>query len=392
MAPEEKPYRVYRGGRVKGKVPAAPPRRRPGPARGRRRPLARVRFRGPGRFRFGLPRPPRWRRLLVVALLVLLVLVVCWGVVGFLQLESGVAAANRRLDPGARAALDKQSGLLLSHATDILVLGTDYAALPGRQADHHSDSIMIVRSDPAHHRIAYLSIPRDLVVSVPGVGTTKINTAMQVGGPALAIRTVRELTGLPINHVVVVDFSQFRELIDSLGGITIDVPKPILSDRFDCPYATQARCLRWPGWRFRKGVQHMDGKEALIYSRVRVNQLDPSETDFTRQQRQQQVTQAVLAKLTSFGTLAAAPFDAASWVRPIATDLTAWQLVELGWVKFRSSGGNALHCRLGGDFGPGGTGAPSEDDAATILMFLGKSAPQLPTSPFGPGCARGHGL
>jgi LCP family protein required for cell wall assembly len=215
---------------------------------------------------------------------------------------------------------------------------------------------------------------------------------MQSGGPALAIRTVHDLIGLPINHVIVVNFADFKDLIDALGGVTIDVPKPILSDRFDCPYKTSGRCQQWKGWRFAKGPQHMNGERALIYSRVRVNQLDPRETDFTRQARQQAVTQAVLSKFTSFGTLLSAPFDASSWVKPIATDLSTWQLISLGWVKFRSSGSNVLHCRLGADLGPGGTGAPSEDDALTISMFVGRSAPQLPTTTFGPGCARGHEL
>jgi Transcriptional regulator len=59
---------------------------------------------------------------------------------------------------------------------------------------------------------------------------------MQIGGPALAIRTVRSFTGLPINHVVVINFADFKNLIDALGGIEVNVPKPIRSNRFDCPY------------------------------------------------------------------------------------------------------------------------------------------------------------
>ncbi len=217
----------------------------------------------------------------------------------------------------------------------------------------------------------------------------KINAAMQAGGPGLAISTVHAVTGVPVNHVIVVNFSDFKGLIDALGGVTIDVPKPILSNRFDCPFATQTRCLSWPGWRFAKGRQHMDGRRALIYSRVRENQLDPASTDFTRQARQQAVSQAVMAKLTSVGTLLSLPFDGGSLVKPVSTDLSAKQLVELGSVKFRSSFGSALHCRLGGDFGAGGTGQPSEDNLPTIAAFLGKSAPQPPTSTFGPGCAVG---
>jgi len=392
MAPDEKPYRVYKGGRVKGKVPTVP--RTPAPARPRGRVRGGVRPPVPHRprLRLRLPRRLSWRRIVLLTLLVLIALAVVWAVASYFSLSSGVGDANKRLSPSAKAALQTQNGLLLSHSTDILVLGTDNAPLPGRTTDNHSDSMMLVRTDPSHHRIAYLSIPRDMVVQIPGVGTTKINAAMQSGGPALAIRVVHTVTGLPVNHVVVVNFSDFKDLIDALGGVTIDVPAPILSDRFDCPYATQARCEAWKGWRFEKGPQHMDGERALIYSRVRVNQLNPAETDFTRQQRQQAVTQAVMTKLTSFGELVQAPFDAGSWVKPIATDLSTWQLIQLGWVKFRSSGSNPLHCRLGADLGPGGTGAPSEDNALAIAMFLGRSAPQLPTTTFGPGCARGHEL
>ena len=91
--------------------------------------------------------------------------------------------------------------------------------------------------------MAYLSIPRDLRVEIPGHGSGKVNAAMQLGGAALAVKTVRVLTGLPVNHIVVVDFNQFQDLIDKLGGITIDVPEKIES-KFDCPYATEARCAQ----------------------------------------------------------------------------------------------------------------------------------------------------
>ena len=107
-----------------------------------------------------------------------------------------------------------------------------------------------------------------------------MNAANQVGGPALTIATVRALTGLPIHHVVVFDFDGFRELIDALGGVELNVPKRILSNKFDCPYKS-ARCDTWEGWRFEKG-QHMDGRRALVYARIRSNQNDPSDNDLTR--------------------------------------------------------------------------------------------------------------
>jgi LCP family protein required for cell wall assembly len=321
----------------------------------------------------------------------IVVLLVVWGIAGWLSVSNGVSDANKRLDPDAKAALVPQGGLLLSHSTTILMLGIDNAPVAGRTGDMHSDSIMLLRTDPSHHRLYYLSIPRDLQVPIPGVGTTKVNAAYQNGGAALAIKTIRQFTGLQINHVIVIDFNDFKDMIDALGGITIDVPKPIHSNRFDCPYS-QSRCQTWTGYRFAKGVQHMNGTRALVYSRIRENELDPAETDITRGARQQAVIDAVTSKLASAGTFFRLPFDGKSYVKPLTTDLSTAQLVELGWDKFRASNAGAIHCRLGGDLGGGGDGSPSEDNPTALSMFLGKSAPQPPSDPFGPGCVTGHVL
>jgi polyisoprenyl-teichoic acid--peptidoglycan teichoic acid transferase len=318
------------------------------------------------------------------------VLIVVWAVASWFSFSSGVSDANKRLDQNAKLALADQSGLLLSHSTTILMLGTDNAAVGHREGDMHSDSIMLLRTDPSHHRLYYLSIPRDLQVPIPGSSTQKINAAFQIGGPALAIKTIRQFTGIEIDHVMVVNFADFKDLIDALGGITIDVPEQIRSNRFDCPYPTQARCEQWQGWRFHKGSQHMSGERALIYSRIRENLLAPSETDVTRGARQQAVMDAVAAKFTSPTTLLRMPFSGSGFAKPLTTDLTAAQLVQLGWVKFRASSSGSVHCRLGGDLSGGGS--PSEDNPATIAMFLGKSAPQPPTGPFEPGCVIGHVL
>jgi hypothetical protein len=169
------------------------------------------------------------------------------------------------------------------------------------------------------------------------------------------------------------------------------VPKPIRSNRFDCPFSAQ-KCQTWKGYHFGKGKQHMNGERALVYSRIRENQLDPSETDVTRGARQQAVIDAVTSKLASVGTFLRLPFSGSSYVKPLTTDLSTSQLVQLGWIKFRASSGSAVHCRLGGDFGGSGTGSPSEDNPATLAMFLGKSAPQPPTEQFGPGCVIGRVL
>ncbi len=337
MAEGDKPYRVYKGGRTKGKVPVAtrPTRSAAGDAR---RPDAAKRS-----------SRPRWGRRVGLAILLLAALMTVWIVASYLSFRSGVAEANDRLPQGVVAGLAPQDGLVISKPTLIVLLGTDGDSSEARSDSRRSDSILLVRTDPARHRIAYLSIPRDLRVEIPGFGSNKINAAFQLGGPALALRTIRSLTGLQPNHVALVDFDDFRTVIDALGGVTVDVPKPILSNRFDCPYATDARCQQWEGWRFEPGEQTMDGRRALIYSRVRENRLDPSENDLTRGERQQEVVDAMTDELVGLGTFVKLPFIGGDLVEPLTTDLSAGELLQLGWVKFRANSSRTLHCRLGGE-------------------------------------------
>jgi len=386
MATGEKPYRVYRGGRTKGRVPLERPQTRR--ERDGRSP-------SPPRVR----RPRRrwsWKRRIGVTLLLVLLLIVIWSIAGYLSFRGGVAKANERLlktSPGIERALASQDGAVLSNPTTILMLGRDFANTDQRVTLNHSDSIMVLRTDPSRHRLAYLSIPRDLRVAIPGNGEQKINAAMQIGGPALVVRTIEALTGnaLHINHVMIVDFANFKDLIDNVGGIDITVPAPILSNKFDCPYDA-AGCARWKGWRFAKGRQHMDGRRALIYSRIRENQLDPRDTDITRGGRQQAVLRAALHKLLGFGTFVKLPFNGKTLLRPLTTDLSAWQFVQLGWVLKRAGDGKALHCRLGGT-SAGGDIIGSEDNRAVIAMVTGAAAPQPPRPGeglFAPGCVVGN--
>ncbi|MHB8060051.1 MAG: LCP family protein, partial [Gaiellaceae bacterium] len=313
-------------------------------------------------------------------------------VAGDLSVRGGAREANGRLGDRAKQALSSTRGLMLSNTSNILVLGTDHAATAERQGFSHSDSIMVVHTDPSRHRLVYLSIPRDLRVPVPAHGLDRVNVAFQIGGASLAIKTIASYTGLPINHVIVVDFGQFRQLIDALGGVDINVPGPILSNSFDCPYSA-SKCASWQGYRFAKGVQHMDGRHALTYSRIRENRLDPSESDVTRGARQQQVVQAVLSKITSPRTMLKLPWIGDDLLRPMATDLSAGQLMQLGWIKLRAS--TTLHCRLGGDsqsIGGASEIIPSEDNISVIQMVEGTRparAPQTAISMYAPGCAKG---
>ena len=381
MADGEKPYRVYKGGRARGKVPTAPRPERVKDEASSEKP--------PGR--------PRWGRRIGIGVLLLAVLLVVWIVASYLSFRAGVADANKRLPKAVAASLAPQEGPLMSKPSLILLLGTDGDRTAARADARRSDSILLVRTDPKRHRIAFLSIPRDLRVDIPGHGPFKINAAFQLGGPALAVRTVRALTGLQPNHVVLVDFDDFRTVIDALGGVEIDVPKPILSNRFDCPYATAARCQQWQGWRFENGKQTMNGRRALVYSRIRENRLDPADNDLTRGERQQEVVEAMTDKLVGAGTFIRLPFIGGDLVMPLTSDLSAGQLLQLGWVKFRANSDRALHCRLGGE--PQSIGGESvlvatEENTAAISMFSGLSAaqPPRPGTTFGAGCTVGRSV
>ena len=386
MASKDKPYRVYRGGRSRG--PVKPLRSADG------RDGA---FSGDGGAEVGAPekqprKKRRWGRWILAFVLLVVVFFVVWAALGYLAFRGGVEKANERLPTRAERALSPQDGALWTNPTNILVLGADVGN-GNRTGTGRSDSILLIHTDPDEHRIAQLSIPRDLRVTIPDHGEDKINATYSYGGPALAIRTVKNLTGLPINHVVLVDFGSFGKVINAVGGVTVKVKKPILT-KFDCPFATPARCQRWQGWRFHKGEQELNGRRALIYSRVRENKLDPGASDFSRAQNQQQVTQALADKIVGFKSFMRMPFMGGDLVEPLATDLTAGEILQLGWVKFRAPASQTIYCHLGGTIGDIGGASVilgSEENANVVGMVLGRSAPQPPPpgNPFAPGCRVG---
>jgi LCP family protein required for cell wall assembly len=226
------------------------------------------------------------------------------------------------VSPEAERALSS-SGNLLTGST-ILVLGSDVrtgesidesAQGPGR-----SDTIMLVHASLGSVR--KLSIPRDVEVEVPGHGVNKINAAYAIGGPALAIETVESFlgNGLEVNHLVEVDFEDFPEFIDSLGGITVDSKSRICSPPFD---------NFWKGLHFKKGENELDGTRALGFARVRKNSCAPGEDDRDRAARQQEVLRAIGAQVKSPSTFFRLPL--VSWNAPktLQTDMGGFQLMGL---------------------------------------------------------------
>ena len=140
----------------------------------------------------------------------------------------------------------------------------------------------------------------------------------------------------------------------------------------------------------------MSGERALIYSRVRENQLDASDSDISRGERQQAVIRSTADRLVSLGTFIRLPFVGRDVAQPLTTDLTTSELFELAWVKFRTPTEGVIQCRLGG--------SPTRIDGISYLvatdenadvtnMFLGRVAPRKPQEARGPvrGRLPGHG-
>lgn len=175
---------------------------------------------------------------------------------------------------------------------NILLLGSDRR--PSEKEPSRTDAIIIARIDPQTRRVALLSLPRDLIVAIPGHGRSRINAANMFGfrdgtpggGPELARRTVANLLGIPIDYYVYIDFAGFMGAIDAIGGVNVDVARELYDPHFptmDFSYTVA---------HFLPGTQHLDGIEALMYSRIR-----HPDSDFARMKRQQSVVIGAFERL-----------------------------------------------------------------------------------------------
>lgn len=198
---------------------------------------------------------------------------------------------NRNLQDTAPALKDRVT---------VLLMGVDNR--PG-QTVARTDTIMLLTVDPTTGSAGMLSLPRDMLVPVPALNdSVKINTVHVIGeirnypggGPAMLRDTVSDLISYPIDYTLRVNFDGFRQIIDLIGGIDIEVARDIRDDKYpDENYGYDP--LYIPA-----GLQHMDGALALKYARVR-----HIDTDYQRAARQQQVIMAVKDKITQPGQLAA---------------------------------------------------------------------------------------
>jgi LCP family protein required for cell wall assembly len=160
-----------------------------------------------------------------------------------------------------------------------LVVGSD--ARPGQDITRtRADSLHIAAIDPRIRKGTVLGLPRDSYVNVPGYGRRKINSALALGGPALLIRTIRELTGFPISYYAITAFDGITKIVDTLHGVDVKVPYR-MNDADS-------------GARFTPGWHHMNGNQVLAFSRDRH---DVPGGDFGRSENQGRVILAALAKM-----------------------------------------------------------------------------------------------
>jgi polyisoprenyl-teichoic acid--peptidoglycan teichoic acid transferase len=173
----------------------------------------------------------------------------------------------------------------------ILVLGSDRrfdefkANNPAlkRNVPARSDTVMLIRLDPHQPAISILSLPRDLKVEIPGHGIDKLNDAYSLGGPTLTLQTIKQLTGLKVNHVVNVQFHGFKEAVDELHCIYVDVDRRYYHSNVGLGFGQ-----RYAEINIQPGYQRLCGSDALSYVRYR-----HTDSDIVRAARQQDFLRAV---------------------------------------------------------------------------------------------------
>jgi len=204
---------------------------------------------------------------------------------------------------------------------NILLLGGDARGMKENEVPR-SDSMIIASIDPVSKKATLFSILRDTYGVIPKYGSDRINAAIVYGGPQLAMQTVSELTGLPIQYYVYVDFQGFIALIDALGGMDFEVEKRMRwKDSHDDPiYHIDLQ----------PGMQHMDGKTALAYVRFRHDAL----SDYTRTQRQRNFLSAIAEKMKTATSLIKMPMLLDSVVPHIETNLGLEDMLRLASLGF----------------------------------------------------------
>jgi LCP family protein required for cell wall assembly len=314
-------------------------------------------------------RPGRalWTRYLIGTLLIVFSVASATAVAFVREVDTVVDAfrdgAGLDLGPDLLAEAD------VGKPQTILLIGSDQRAKGARDAvaGARSDTLILVRMDPTKHRTALLSLPRDLKVEIPGHGTDKINAAYSFGGPKLTLKTVKQLTGLTVNHVVNVDFKGFRAGVDSIGCVFIDVDRHYFNNNVGVamPYAT----IDVP-----QGYQKVCGQDALDYVRYRHEDTDivrgARQQDFLRQAKDQVGVGKVIEDRRELTKI---------FGKYTESDIRSRKsVVRLLRLVAASAANPIVEVRFEGDIGPSFVTASQRDVNKMTEQFLGTKASKGP--------------
>ena len=241
--------------------------------------------------RYRQPPPPTatglglFRRILLITLLGVTSLILGAAGGGYLYTHHFVASLRAHTPAVVRAsrALDVP---VANRAAIALVIGYDHRAGVESAGPSRSDTLMLIRADPLTKTISLLSFPRDLRVPIycgaTPSGTDRINAAYAYCNAKGTLLTVKHLTGLPVNYLITVNFHGFKEVVDTLGGIWMDVDRRYFNKNTGASYNNFANINLQPGY------QQLSGQEALDFVRFR-----HTDSDLTRNARQQEFVRAM---------------------------------------------------------------------------------------------------
>lgn len=205
---------------------------------------------------------------------------------------------------------------VLKNRVSVLLVGADQR--PGSE-EFNTDSLILASIDPKNQRISMLSIPRDTRVTIPGHPSIKINGVAHLSDMQTLVEVVADLTGVPLAGYIQTNFSGFKQIIDTLGGITVNVEKNMYYETGD----------KTDGYiNLKKGVQRLDGSQALQYARFRYDALG----DISRTARQQVVLKSVAAETLQLSTLPKLPWLIPQLNKAIHTNISVGDMLKLSRV------------------------------------------------------------
>jgi LCP family protein required for cell wall assembly len=220
---------------------------------------------------------------------------------------------------GAVGMIEQPKGI-----TNILLLGSDARS---RQKLFRTDTIILAILNTEKGTVSLLSFPRDLYVQIPGWGTDRINTAWERGGFKMLADTLKFNFGLQVDHYVVINFASFKKIVDSLGGLEVNVGEP-LTDR----YGGRGTIT------IRKGPQNMNADMVLWYVRSR-----KTTNDFARNRRQQEILLALGEKMLSMDAIRRAPELYSAYKESVTTDLRLLDMLSFLPLAARLTDTSRIH-------------------------------------------------